>query len=252
MESNLANVQAALDGEAYDNQWKVIDDFILHHPGARHRRRILFNLIEQTNARNLLDVGCGNGELISLIKSRFGGIELAGVDLSPEVVGRNRARYPSVKFDVLNIETSSLASQFDLVVSSEVIEHLNDRPKALTNMAAMVRPGGHLLLSSPSGKLFETERRWGHTTHPTSSELRNFANNSGLKIKFLANWGFPFYYGLKFATNFNADWSMKNFGNGSYTKRQKILCDLLYRVNFLNLRNSPWGCQLFCLLMKER
>jgi hypothetical protein len=117
-------------------------------------------------------------------------------------------------------------------------------------MAEMVHPGGNLLISAPAGRVFETERRWGHTTHPTIGELTKFANASGLRIEYLANWGFPFYYALKFATNLNADWAMSSFGNGAYSGAQRALCDVLYRFNFLNLPSSPWGCQLFCLLRK--
>jgi len=250
MNSGTAEVREALDGKAYDWQWARIDDFILYHPGARHRRRIIFNLINRTKANNLLDVGCGNGELISLIHGRFPTIQLHGVDLSPAVIEENRQRFPYCNFEVLDIESESLHRQYELVVTSEVIEHLNDRSTALKNMARMVRPGGHLLISSPAGRVFETERRWGHTTHPTARELSEFASTSGLRIEYLANWGFPVYYALKFATNINADWAMNRFGNGAYSNMQRALCDFLYKANFLNLPNSAWGCQLFCLLRK--
>jgi 2-polyprenyl-3-methyl-5-hydroxy-6-metoxy-1,4-benzoquinol methylase len=241
---------SALDAEAYDEQWAVIDDFIAHNPGARHRRRIAFSLIHSVAPQTILDVGCGNGELLMSMKETFPYATFSGVDISPHVIKKNASRFQDITFDVLNLELQSLSSQFDLVVCSEVIEHLNDRPKALENLASMVKPGGHLLLTAPTGKIYATERRWGHTTHPTVSELKAFAKRSNLNIRHLSNWGFPFYSGLKAVTNINPEWSLKEFGNGAYSHNKKLLCKFLYFVNFANLNNSPWGCQLFALLQK--
>ena len=99
--------QCALAAEAYDEQWKVIDDFILHHPGARHRRRLVFSLIHRTPAGTLLDVGCGNGELLSMISKEFPDRKLSGADLSPEVISKNAQRFPTIDFTVLDIEKES-------------------------------------------------------------------------------------------------------------------------------------------------
>ena len=241
----------ALDAESYDEQWRKIDDFILYHPGARHRRRLIFAAIEELKPTSICDVGCGNAELLSLIHRRFPNITLYGADLSPEVVRKNQERNPSMKFEVLNLEEGHFEAQCDLVICSEVVEHLNDRAPAIQNLLKAVKPGGCLLITAPAGKIFETERRWGHTTHPTAEELRSHARNNECELVQLANWGFPFYYALKYATNVNPDVAMEAFGSGGYSWPQRILCHVLYYLNFCNLPNSPWGCQLVSLFRKR-
>jgi SAM-dependent methyltransferase len=242
----------ALNAESYDEQWRRVDDFILYHPGARHRRRLIYDIISQLNPSSICDVGCGNGAMLSLIRARYPGVALYGADLSPEVVKKNLQRYPSMRFEVLNLEEGHFEAQTDLVICSEVVEHLNDRAPAITNLLKAVKPGGHLLLTAPAGKIFETERRWGHTTHPTVDEFQHHAASNDCEIVRLFNWGFPFYLALKCATNINPNTAMEAFGSGEYSWTKRLLCQALYYVNYLNLSHSRKGCQLVCLLRKKR
>lgn len=241
----------ALGAREYDRLWRELDDFIRFHPGARHRRRWCLRLIDGLSYRSYLDVGCGPGDFLSLVHQRAApGVEMWGADLSPEVVQKNQKRLPGVNFVALNIEETRLERSFDLISCQEVIEHLNDRDKAMGNLSAMLNPNGHLLLSCPTGTVYETERHFGHTTHPTISELQRHANRHGLEIIRAVNWGFPTYAMLKFATNINAQWAIKNFATGRYSWAQKRLSDALYYLNYLNVA-SPLGCQLFVLLRKR-
>lgn len=241
----------ALDSHCYDEQWRRIDDFILFHPGARHRRRLIYSVIKKLKPESICDVGCGNAELLSLIRREYPSIALYGADLSPEVVRKNQVNKPSMKFEVLDLEEGHFEAQCDLVICSEVVEHLNDRAHAIQNLLKAVKPGGCLLITAPAGMIFETERRWGHTTHPTAEELRIHAINNDCEVIQLLNWGFPLYYLLKYATNIRPDAAIEAFGSGGYSFPKRILCHILYYLNFLNLPNSPWGCQLVSLFRKK-
>jgi ubiquinone/menaquinone biosynthesis C-methylase UbiE len=248
----MQNALSPLSGVEYDEQWRKLDDFITYNPGARHRREGIFKLLKKLSPKTVLDVGCGNGELLRDLKNILPShIVYSGVDLSPEAVNKNSISMPEVSFNVLDIEKESLNKTFDLIVCSEVIEHLGDRSLAFKNLSAMMSPqGGYLLVTAPTGKIYETEKLWGHTTHPTPAEIRAHAINNNLEVLSLASWGFPFYTCTKYATNINPDWSVKNFGSGSYTKSQKAISNFLYIVNKFNLKNSNFGCQLFALLRK--
>ena len=130
---------APAPAEEYDSQWEVLNDFIKYNPGARHRRRGILKLLKKARFYNMLDVGCGNGELINDIKSFYGyAISYKGVDLSPEVVAKNNKRCPFASFSALNIEEEALDEKFDLVTCSEVIEHLGDRKKAFKHLSSML------------------------------------------------------------------------------------------------------------------
>jgi SAM-dependent methyltransferase len=247
IEQSIISFHSAQD---YDDHWEDFRDFIAYNPGARHRRRLTMALLDTLEFKSCLDVGCGTGEMLRQLRSKYPYASLKGADYSEQVLQRNRELFPSCSFAPLDIEKQSFKEQFDLVTCCEVVEHLSDRKAAFANLASMVAPGGYLLITCPSGKVFATEKFFGHTSHPTYEELRSHAESNGLTMRSFWNWGFPFYRLVKIATNINPKFSMRHFGSGPYSFKQRMCCLLLYWLNFLNRRSSPQGCQVFCLMQK--
>ena len=235
-----------LTAAEYDEQWGVLSDFIRYHPGARHRRRLILKMVRDLACPRILDVGCGPGELVTFFRENLPGRELTGCDLSPEVIATNTQRIPDARFRVLDITTGRLDEQFDLVVCSEVIEHVADQPAAFRNLAAMVAAEGHLLITCPTGTIYPTEVHFGHVKHPRLEELIEMGRGNGLRPRISLNWGWPTYRALKFATNINSDWAIENFAAGDYSAASRWLSHLLYALNHLNF-NSRLGVSLFVL-----
>lgn len=152
---------SAINERFYDEFWQSCPDFSRYNPGVLHRRRVILELLRMTShaaPHGILDVGCGNGELLMWLRSVFGDdTRLNGADLSRETIEENKKRHPFATFYDLNVETSSLDDSFAVVLCTEVIEHLDDRRHAIENLAKMVAPGGHLILTCPTGKLHSTE-----------------------------------------------------------------------------------------------
>jgi SAM-dependent methyltransferase len=233
----------------YQGFWEETPDFVRFNPGARHRRRMILSLLVAEPFDSLLDVGCGNGELLALVgegAARAGrrGPVLAGADLSPDQVERNRKRMPGADFFALDIQAAALPRAFDVVVCSEVVEHLDDARTAVGNLAKMVKPGGRLVVTCPAGSVYATERHFGHVRHPSVTDLATWAESAGLRVDTMWNWGFPTYHLLKWATNVNAEWALKNFASGPYSPAAKLVSTGLYWLNFLNRRDDRRGCQL--------
>jgi SAM-dependent methyltransferase len=250
--NSLVKASATLQNEQfYDDFWQSCPDFSRFNPGVLHRRRAILKRLETIPFRSLLDVGCGDAELIVWLRERLApDIELCGVDVSSETVAKNSARHPYATFHVLNVERARLDRTFDAVVCTEVIEHLDDRQASVQHLAAMVSPGGHLILTCPAGKVHATERHFGHVSHPTPVEIRALCEKSGLRVLSLQNWGFPVYTALKYLTNVNPEWALRSFAQGAYGAKQRAISQALFWANFLNLPNSPVGCQQF--LVAER
>ena len=229
----------------YETFWEDAPDYVKHNPGARHRRRQILKLIAQAKAGSLLDVGCGDGTLLGSARQARPDIHVwAGADLSRAQVERNRSRFPGVDFYVLNIENAALDRTFDVILCSEVIEHLVDQPRAVRNLAAMLSPRGRLVLTCPTGRMYPTEEHFGHVRHPTRQELERHASAAGLGVVSLQNWGWPIYKILKWATNVNAEWSLRHFANGPYSTGAKLLSGGLYWANYANRSDDARGCQL--------
>jgi SAM-dependent methyltransferase len=247
----MTTAAADRNKQTYDRIWRELSPFIRYNPGARHRRRIMFDLVDALPKEKVLDIGCGNAELLRLLVARYPTIKTAiGADLSDAVVEQNRATMPDMEFKVLDIEKSALPIQVDLVTCTEVVEHLDKRKEAFGHLASMIKPGGALVVTCPTGKVYATEKHFGHTTHPDVEELRDLGRQAGLVLDTCVNWGFPVYRMTKWLTNLNPEFALKNFAVETYGAMQVLVSDALYFANYLNATSSPLGCQLFALYKK--
>ncbi len=237
----------------YDRLWPVLADFIRHNPGARHRRRHVLQLAARCRFESVLDVGCGNAELLQAVDQAFAARRLMGVDLSSTVVEQNRRAVPQVEFAVCNVAAEALPGAFDLVICSEVIEHLDDPKDAIRNLADATSVGGHVIVTCPMGTLHATEKHFGHVRHPTPAQLSMWALDAGLVVQELWTWGFPVYALTKWLTNLKPEMALRQFGGDRpYGAPQRWVSRALYAANFANLRTSARGVQMFALLKKTQ
>lgn len=107
----------------------------------------------------LLDVGCGAG-LVCEPMSRLGA-QVTGIDASAQSAetARRHAMASGLEIEyrcATPEEFTSSGRTFDVVLSLEVVEHVVDVPRFLSHTAALVRPGGTLVI----GTLNRTWRSW--------------------------------------------------------------------------------------------
>jgi SAM-dependent methyltransferase len=103
------------------------------------------------SVKSICDLGCGNGHIAGRLASR--GYDVTGIDASRSGIEIARRRYPGVTFVEGMIDSElpgrTRLEKFDLVISSDVIEHLY-RPADLLELASsLVKPMGHLLVGTP-------------------------------------------------------------------------------------------------------
>ena len=114
----------------------------------------------------LLDVGCNNG-VYTIPYVRMGGRAL-GIDISGTLVNQAwdfaRKLLPSsesISFGMMDIqEDLEYSSLFDVVLMSEVLEHLNHPEKAILNIYKLLKKGGQFLLTCPT-PMFEITPKIG-------------------------------------------------------------------------------------------
>lgn len=74
------------------------------------------------NARTILDWGCAMGEGVAALAEAFPLSRVTGIDIAPSAIKAARARYPLQEF--LVTENGAIPERFDVIVTSNVIEHL--------------------------------------------------------------------------------------------------------------------------------
>lgn len=215
---------------------------IRHSPAPFHRRRLMLELAGGLSFDSVLDVGCGNGETLAAFRERHPRARLAGVDVSELVVAEDAAANPGITFRQLDIGASRLDESFDLVLCSEVIEHVDDWQGALRNLRAMCKR--HLLLTVPAGPVFPIDRSVGHLRHFSPESLAPALRAAGFEPEIVWRWGFPFHTLYKSAINVFPDRSLQTFASGDYGAGQKVVAALVTASFYLNARDSRFGRQL--------
>jgi SAM-dependent methyltransferase len=119
---------------------------------ARRQARMLADVLRSIPAPALIiDIGCGDGLATSIAAQLNPGHKFVGVDWSADGLRQARARgLTLVRAGVDGIGLPIAAQAADVVIMSELIEHLVDTDLALEQAWRVLKPGGSLLLSTPN------------------------------------------------------------------------------------------------------
>jgi hypothetical protein len=206
-----------------------------YSPAPRHRRRLLLRWIERLDFADVLDAGCAQPFLLQEILARHT-VAGFGCDLSEPVIEANRALLPDCSFRTLDLtaETWPGGRRFDLVVCSEVLEHLGDWRAAVGNLARMTRK--HLLITVPGGPLRAMDRTVGHLQHFHGAELIGEIERHGCRVVHRCNWGWPMHSLYKAAISAVSPAAVYDaFSGGTpYGPGKRALSELLYGLFFVN------------------
>ena len=105
---------------------------------------------------NCLDVGCGGGilsEKLTRLGATVTGIDASktSVDVAKEHAKKSRLKinYKCITTsELLEINKEKVLNRFDLVIASEVIEHVNNRKIFLSDISNLCRPGGIVVFTT--------------------------------------------------------------------------------------------------------
>lgn len=136
---------------------------------------------------SVLDVGCGEGFTLKILKGKGIGRVHQGIDYSKKAIEIGKKDNPELKLqvgDIYNLKFKD--NSFDLVVSTEVFEHLDEPEKALSEIKRVSRK--YILLSVPNEPWFYLSNytQWGkdigHINKWSSRGFEKFIKDNNLKI----------------------------------------------------------------------
>jgi trans-aconitate 2-methyltransferase len=120
---------------------------------ADERGRPFVELVARVGAdrpHEVVDLGCGPGNLTALLRARWPEARIRGLDSSPEMIARARAVDDSIAFEVADLrEWAEGAEPVDVVVSNATLQWIPDHLDLLPTLAGTVRPGGWLAFQVP-------------------------------------------------------------------------------------------------------
>jgi SAM-dependent methyltransferase len=142
-------------------------------------------------ASRVLDVGCGAGEFLNEVRTRFG-CRVEGLDLSE---GSKQAASATFGIDVFcgPLDAAPWApASFDLITAWWSLEHMADPEPALARMCTLLAPGGHMLIAIPNSQSLVARvfgSRWYHLDCPrhyhlwTPRSIRQLLERQGLTYR---------------------------------------------------------------------
>jgi SAM-dependent methyltransferase len=149
--------------ELWDEEAHTFDqaaDHGLHDPDVREAWRALLHELLPPPAARVADLGCGTGTLTSLLTDQ--GYDVTGVDFSPEMIRRARAKVPGAVFVEADASVPPLdPASYDVVLSRHVLWAMPDPATALRRWQDLLTPGGVLVL---------VEGRWSTGAGLTGAE----------------------------------------------------------------------------------
>jgi SAM-dependent methyltransferase len=131
----------------HEELWRGLPED-LAPPDFERRRGFLLEAVRPGD--RALDLGCGSGEFTAELAGA--GAAAIGADVAEEALRQARSRCPGLDFCLVPI-TGPLPFEdcsFELVWASEVIEHVADTARWLSEVIRVMAPGGRLLLTTPS------------------------------------------------------------------------------------------------------
>lgn len=130
------------------------------HPSAPinwlfwQRLRTAMNHIEKNAPYGkVLDFGCGSGVMLPFLAQHSQHVTAIDIDLLP--LERVRKHIPlSANVEVLDTSHISISqftrASFDLINALDVLEHVSDLPRTLSELIRLLKPGGQLIISGPT------------------------------------------------------------------------------------------------------
>ncbi len=164
-------------------QQKLIENFY----------KTVYKILKPLKVDSVLDVGCGEGITLDKFEKEGIGKSLHGIDYSDDALKIGKKIYPNLnlkKGDIYDIKEKD--NSYDLVMATEVLEHLDDPQKALKELIRVSKR--YVLLSVPNEPFFiganfmrgKYLKNFGnhpeHINHWTFMTFRKMVQKNGLKI----------------------------------------------------------------------
>ncbi|MFH1190116.1 MAG: class I SAM-dependent methyltransferase [Candidatus Omnitrophota bacterium] len=176
----------------YHEDWGVVGkDEEVH----RRMRRVTFQRLFKSLSRftapqgRLLDVGCATGICME-VGEEFGW-DVYGVDISDEAAEVARARFGS-RVEALDLMDTkqTVADYYDVIIMTDVLEHLNNVGPAMEKINRMLKPGGIVaIVTVNTGSFFAKimRKKWlfihrQHLVYFSKKNLKSFLKKTGFDV----------------------------------------------------------------------
>jgi 2-polyprenyl-3-methyl-5-hydroxy-6-metoxy-1,4-benzoquinol methylase len=204
--------EAYYRGEGFDRSIRYDATELHTHWEYTSALAALKQVLGELRGREILDVGCGTGPLVTLLAEN--GADALGIDTSANAIDLGRKSGANLRVMELGEAVGKLG-RFDAVVLLEVIEHVTNPVKVLQTAAALLKPGGYIFVSTGNWLLVKLEPGTpyimpeGHICYFTPVTLAEAFRRAGIApVEAIKN---RFWIGYRLANRFSVPDSLASW-----------------------------------------
>ena len=232
---------------------RACEDAHWWYAGLRDMLSRMLRHYARVPVKRVLDVGCGTGRNLQLLKEHFPGAQVAGADL--EGLGLSLSQGRNLGAALAQASIMSLPfkdAEVDLITAMDVLYHQNvEEAPALAECRRVLRPGGILLINLPAFECLRGshDRAVGGLRRYTRRRICDKLASSGLKVRQSAYWN---------CSLFPLAWVSRRLNRSPVSDvRQEPAFFNRLAFAFVKLENAwaaggnaPWGTSVFCAAEK--
>lgn len=229
------------------------------------RKEIIWQILnfftkEKVNNLEMLEIGCGNGNILHYLKTK--GVNIEGADTSLPALNfcKKRADVPLYQIDGKKQTLPFLSERYDIVGLFDVLEHIEKDQLFLNEVFRICKTGGKIIITVPASKYLWSyfDIISGHERRYSANDLSVKLEKAGFKtekISYYMFFLFPLVLMRKFRSlmigdkneKFNSLAEIKTFPviNGIFLLILKLEKKLLLKFNL------PFGSSIICVAKKE-
>ena len=224
------------------------------------RRDMIIRLIKSLRTDNnsrILEIGCSGGTLTKLLQ-QAGFKNVYGIDNSKTAIELCRRKRLKNVFVMDGEKTRFKNNEFDLVIASDILEHIKKDNSALKEWRRILKPNGTLLVFVPAFKFLWSEHDYHnrHYRRYTKKKLIEVLESADFNIERASYWNFTLFFPAGMVRAFQNIFLRKKAQ--SFSKLYEInpvinsaIVRLLKLENqFLRIINFPAGVSVFAIARK--
>ena len=222
------------------------------------RRAIVDRILDRLDLpsdASILEPGCGTGGNFPMLARRG---RVFAIDADESAIGFARARgLAQVAHGSLPDQIPFGDQRFDLVVMTDVLEHLDDEAGALRALRARLRPGGWLLMTVPAMTWLWSDHdvTHHHRRRYVASELRSLVSAAGFDVNYLSYYNFllfPMIAGARILQRFRQRDRIGANGRHDLAMPPRAINSMLQRIfsserHLIGSARIPFGISLIVL-----
>ena len=186
-------------GDDWDAHWGDYADSARDNPAQAYRRRRIFAHLGNVGIpMRIVDIGCGQGDLLQELAGTYPDSDLLGLELSQNGIDVARRKVPRAAFVQRNLLDPDMSAGNHIswgthAVCSEVLEHVDDPVRLLEAARKYLAPGAAVVITVPGGPRSAFDRHIGHRQHFDTVGLRSLLVRAGLEVEGIEAAGFPVF-----------------------------------------------------------